>query len=421
MPSAKWTQPNSTTQDAASYKSALETAALINQPVAGAFNVRAADTPSNAVVVEGLPYYNGQSYVMASQQTISAIPAPTATPRIDVIEMDPNNGLVYHKAGTEAASPLIPLPTTGRVPLAYYQLAVGVSIITNAMINPVRSPMWAAVMRTLTANLNTAGPAGFYSINSAGVGLPGAGGWDVIQSQHAFSLDDHRTQLAMSTTTDDVRIRRITAGVPGLWRKVRNSGDGAASGWGTNWDVVAFGFLGATAQNLLDGNVYVVCNLYHDNTNWHFQVGGAATVVVYQLNGGVQEFVSTTTGVAGAIAVLTQVRAVNSAGVQTVGLIPLARMASIDLFGSVFSPAGNMTNLLLIGGSAAHSFYQISTHNNGAGILIAYGSAAGATTAILPGVHVYVYKNGADVALRIANNSAIGVTVFYKVYRLLES
>lgn len=147
MPSAKFIQPDSTTQDAATYKNALESAALIHNAVAGAFNVRAADTPAMSVVIASGNVWTGATIIEKTDQTISGIPAPSANQRIDIIEIDPLTGTAYRVAGAEAASPTKPAVTTGRVPLAYFQLATTTTAITNSMIIPVRSINVGAVMR----------------------------------------------------------------------------------------------------------------------------------------------------------------------------------------------------------------------------------------------------------------------------------
>lgn len=148
----KFVQPDSTTQDAATYKNALEVSALIHQPVAGAFNVRASDTPTLSVVIDGGAIYTGVSIIEIGAQTLTGITAPVSQPRIDVIEIDPFTGSAYRVQGTPAASPARPNVTAGRVPLAYYQIGVGATAITNTMIVPVRSVIPMAIPTIASGN-----------------------------------------------------------------------------------------------------------------------------------------------------------------------------------------------------------------------------------------------------------------------------
>lgn len=144
----KVVQPDSTTMTAADYKHHLEVNALVHNAVAGAFNVRAADTPDMSVVIESGNIWTGAAIIEQTSQTLGSIPAPSVNPRVDIIEIDPLTGTAYRVQGAGAASPVKPAVTAGRVPLAYYQIAVGATAITNAMIVPVRSPSWGGVMRS---------------------------------------------------------------------------------------------------------------------------------------------------------------------------------------------------------------------------------------------------------------------------------
>lgn len=141
MPVSTFTQPNFTTQDAASYKANLDAAAAALYQLAGGFIAHEASTPNMTIVVEpgrlSLPTTGGLIFT-TGQQTSSTISPPTTNPRIDLAVIDSTSGILSIIEGTEDADPIIPDFALNQLPICKIALSVGQSSITNADITDQR-------------------------------------------------------------------------------------------------------------------------------------------------------------------------------------------------------------------------------------------------------------------------------------------
>jgi len=146
MGTATFEQPDRTqapqSNDAEAYKNAIEASVKVVSELAAAFAVHENTTPDLNVIVDGGVQFDGTTIIEQAAQIIGPVVAPLVNPRIDIVELDPATGTAYIVTGVEAASPVKPAVTAGRVPLAYFQLIASTTVITNSMIVPLRFTPW---------------------------------------------------------------------------------------------------------------------------------------------------------------------------------------------------------------------------------------------------------------------------------------
>jgi hypothetical protein len=133
-------QPDFTTQDAATYKAAIDAAIKVLGEVGSQFACHQSDpsTPTMTVKVDAGRLLVGNKLVSVAQQTSGTITAPATNPRIDRVVIDSQTGVVSIVAGTEAASPSAPAVTAGKRSVAQIALTVGQTSITDASITDER-------------------------------------------------------------------------------------------------------------------------------------------------------------------------------------------------------------------------------------------------------------------------------------------
>lgn len=144
MTVATYTPPNNTTQTATEYKAALDGGMAVHHRVAGAFAPHEAATPDMTVVVDAGAIMSGTTLTEKAQQATGTITAPVTNPRIDRIVIDSSTGVVSVIAGAEAASPVPPALTSGKLPIARVLLQTSSAAITNSMITDERIGSGAA-------------------------------------------------------------------------------------------------------------------------------------------------------------------------------------------------------------------------------------------------------------------------------------
>ncbi len=146
MTTAIFEQPDRTqapqSSDAEAYKNAIEASIKVVSELAAAFAVHENTTPDLNVIIDGGVQFDGTTIIEQTAQTIGPVVVPLVNPRIDIVELDPATGTAYIVTGVEAATPVKPAVTDGRVPLAYFQLATSTSVILNSMIVPLRYTPW---------------------------------------------------------------------------------------------------------------------------------------------------------------------------------------------------------------------------------------------------------------------------------------
>lgn len=102
------------------------------------FDPHEASTPDMTVVVSAGRIQNGVTLTEVAEQTTATITAPTTNPRIDRVVIDNVTGVVSIIAGSEAASPVAPAVTLGKIAIAQILLQTSSTEITSDMITDER-------------------------------------------------------------------------------------------------------------------------------------------------------------------------------------------------------------------------------------------------------------------------------------------
>ncbi len=147
MTVATYQQTDFTTQDATTYKAAIDGNINILARLAAAFAPGQQATPNMTVLVGAGALMSWGNVVPVAAQSTGLIAAPVTNPRIDRVVIDAGNGVIATVTGTESATPTAPAIPSGYLPIAQVLLAPGVTSITNAMLTDER----------ITGNLQTAG------------------------------------------------------------------------------------------------------------------------------------------------------------------------------------------------------------------------------------------------------------------------
>ena len=138
MPVATFLQNDFTTQDATTYKAALDGNVSVMARLSAAFAPGQQATPNMTVAVGAGALMTWGNVVPVAAQSTGVIVAPVANPRIDRVVIDAGNGAIATVTGTESASPVPPAIPAGFLPVAQVLLAPGATSITNAMITDER-------------------------------------------------------------------------------------------------------------------------------------------------------------------------------------------------------------------------------------------------------------------------------------------
>ena len=147
MPVASFLPTDFTTQDATTYKAALDGNGSVLARLAAAFAPDQQAAPNMTVVVGAGALMTWGNVVPIGAQSTAIITAPAANPRIDRVVIDAGNGVIATLLGTESVTPAAPAIPSGYLPIAQVLLAPGATSITNAMITDER----------ITGNLQPAG------------------------------------------------------------------------------------------------------------------------------------------------------------------------------------------------------------------------------------------------------------------------
>ncbi len=138
MPVATFLQNDFTTQDATTYKAALDGNVSVMARLAAAFAPSQQATPNMTVAVSAGALMTWGNVVPVAAQSTGVIAAPVTNPRIDRVVIDAGTGVIATVSGTESATPTAPAIPAGYMPIAQISLQTGVTSITNAMITDER-------------------------------------------------------------------------------------------------------------------------------------------------------------------------------------------------------------------------------------------------------------------------------------------
>lgn len=114
-------------------------ALMIGGSIANQFRAHEAGTPDMTVVVDAGRVQNGTTLTEVAQQATATITSPTTNPRIDRVVIDKVTGAVSVIAGAEAASPVAPVLTVGKIAICQVLLQTATTEITNDLITDERS------------------------------------------------------------------------------------------------------------------------------------------------------------------------------------------------------------------------------------------------------------------------------------------
>ena len=323
MAVATFLQTDFTTQDATTYKAALDGNGSVLARLAAAFAPSQQATPNMTVAVGAGALLSWGNVVPIAAQSTGVIAAPVANPRIDRVVIDAGNGVIVTVTGTESATPTAPAIPSGFLPIAQVLLAPGATSITNAMITDERIggnlqpagsvrvlaqsavPLsFVAVAATFTAATvaNNAGNVQLASAGAHGLTATPAVGADVyvawtggtsvsgfykvlsVDSTTAFTIElAYATGLGMPTVTQ-VAIDAVMASIPipagsisadgSLDCEVFFDGTPSANGKTTSW------YMGATR---IDANAFTTSPQI---SYWRLINRGAIGSQLYALNNG---------------------------------------------------------------------------------------------------------------------------------------
>lgn len=152
---ATFVQPDFTTQDASTYKGAIDASMAVLAEVGQHFACHQSDdaTPDMTVVVDAGRLQVGGQLVTIAAQTSGTFVAPAVNPRIDRVVIDATTGVASVLTGTEAVSPTAPSITAGKLPCAQIAMTVAMTEITDEIITDERTHVQTAPLANPAAAL----------------------------------------------------------------------------------------------------------------------------------------------------------------------------------------------------------------------------------------------------------------------------
>lgn len=115
---------------------------------------------------------------------------------------------------------------------------------------------------------------------------------------------------------------------------------------------------------------------------------------------------------------------IDTTGKMTAGTVPLARMGTVDLNGTVALAAGASAEFSISGTAGTHGFFQYSVYNTDSTTVVHHGSDSSGPPANQAFASVYQTYPGFVAGpgrLFIKNNTAGSRTFAYKLYKITES
>lgn len=173
MTVATKTQPNYTTQDAASYKAAIDGITAVHDRMAGAFAPHEQDigspSPDLSVRIDAGFIFSGVTLTEVAAQSVSGFTTPSSgQERIDRVVIDASTGVASRVAGTavsgspSAVAPAIP---AGKIPCCQIRFTSASTAVLNSMITDER--IISSVGSTIT--LGTPTTASGVSVDFTGI------------------------------------------------------------------------------------------------------------------------------------------------------------------------------------------------------------------------------------------------------------
>lgn len=140
MSVSTFVQPDFTSQSATVYKTSIDDGIAVHHQMAGPFAPHEQAVPDLTVRLDAANFSDliTRTTVTKAAQNTAAFTAPTVDPRNDIIYVDRITGDVGVDAGSEAVSPIDPIITLGKLPIARVRLTVGMTEIANADIDDIR-------------------------------------------------------------------------------------------------------------------------------------------------------------------------------------------------------------------------------------------------------------------------------------------
>lgn len=133
---SKFVQPSYGVQSGSTYPTGIDAAIAVLAEQAAQLAVCAQDTPNMTVAMRaGRLFLADRTIVTVAAQNSAALTAPTVNPRNDIVYYDATTGTIGVAAGTEAVSPADPVVPTNKIPKARIRWAVGMTSITNSVID----------------------------------------------------------------------------------------------------------------------------------------------------------------------------------------------------------------------------------------------------------------------------------------------
>lgn len=152
-------QPSFTTQDAATYKAAIDNSTSALAKTSNAFAPHEMATPGAGITIDAGVLPDG---TVIAAQNVTGIGAATTNPRIDRVWFDPKDNTVKRQVGTEAASPVPPTVQFGGILLAQVAIPVtGSLVITNAMIIDERTFVQPPLVAMVSGYVQMVDPNGY--------------------------------------------------------------------------------------------------------------------------------------------------------------------------------------------------------------------------------------------------------------------
>jgi len=111
----------------------------VHNSIAGAFAAHEAAVPDMTAVVDAGSVLSGVVFTGQFQQGTELIAAPSINPRNDLVVVNDATGVVSVITGVEAVSPADPVILSGQIPVARIRLLTSTVVITNAIIDDLRS------------------------------------------------------------------------------------------------------------------------------------------------------------------------------------------------------------------------------------------------------------------------------------------
>lgn len=178
---SEFQQPDFTTQDAATYKAAIDNSIAVLAETGKQFAPREMSTPGMGISVEAGLLMDG---TLIPAQNITGIGAPSTNPRIDRVYFDLNTRTYGRKVGVEAATPVPPALDYGVFPICQIRLEVGDIAIIYDDITDERTFVMAPIAFLQGGYTSIVDPTGLLRIL---IGAPGIDHRIIIRTHTADS------------------------------------------------------------------------------------------------------------------------------------------------------------------------------------------------------------------------------------------